>query len=88
VDEIDRSKEGQGLANDGWEKMSVEKNELNLQVVLKCGQSFRWTFEDDAWIGILKERLFILKQTEGNLLFKVCPGEVLKLNTESQICCL
>ena len=58
-----------------WSRLPVEKKELNLEIVLKCGQSFRWTRSDDEWIGVLKGHLYILKQTETYLLFKVLPGD-------------
>lgn len=66
--------EDTGDIRNEWSKLAVEKKELNLEIVLKCGQSFRWTRSDDEWIGVLKGHLYILKQTDSSLLFKVLPG--------------
>jgi hypothetical protein len=59
-----------------WSKLLVNRAELNLQFVLKCGQSFRWSQHKSnppEWIGVLHGKLFILSQTDDELLYKVLP---------------
>ena len=67
-----------------WSKILVPKSEVNLQFLLKCGQSFRWSLYRESpaseWIGVLNGKLFILSQTEDQLLYKVLPE---KTDTES-----
>ena len=61
-----------------WSKILVPKSELNLQILLKCGQSFRWTqFRGSSteWIGVLSGKLFVLSQNDEELLYKVVPAE-------------
>ena len=62
-----------------WSRMLVKRSELNLQIVLKCGQSFRWSqvkSDPPEWIGVLHGKLFILSQTDDELLYKVLPPEI------------
>ena len=65
--------------NMSWSKILVSKSEVNLQFLLKCGQSFRWTLFRESpaqqWIGVLNGKLFILSQTEDELLYKVLPEQ-------------
>ena len=72
-------KESDDLFNKmSWSKILVPKSELNLQILLKCGQSFRWTqFRDSSteWIGVLSGKLFVLSQNDEELLYKVVPAE-------------
>ena len=62
-----------------WSRILVGRSELNLNFVLKCGQSFRWSqarSDPPEWIGVLHGKLFILSQTEDELLYKVLPPEI------------
>ena len=49
------------------------KSELNLEIVLKCGQSFRWSlFRKDPkeYIGVLAKKVWILTQNDDTVFFK------------------
>ena len=62
-----------------WSRILVGRSELNLNFVLKCGQSFRWSqvkSDPPEWIGVLHGKLFILSQTDDELLYKVLPPEI------------
>ncbi|XP_015922698.1 N-glycosylase/DNA lyase isoform X2 [Parasteatoda tepidariorum] len=56
-----------------WRKLSCNFMELNLDITLGGGQSFRWTKLDIGhWIGVIENSVFSLKQDEnGNLLYFV-----------------
>jgi len=56
-----------------WKCFVCDKSQLNIDLVLACGQSFRWTKSADltSWIGVLNHRLYMLKQGNGNLYFQV-----------------
>ena len=75
------------LSEMNWLRISVRRSELNLNFVLKCGQSFRWSqlkSDPSEWIGVLQGKLFILSQTDDELLYKVLPPEAsVKSDTES-----
>jgi len=50
-----------------WHKIPCNHQELNLKVVLSCGQSFRWkqSSEDpQVWVGVLNKKLWLLQQSE------------------------
>ena len=67
-----------------WSKILVKRNELNLSILLKCGQSFRWSqfrASPTEWIGVLSGNLFVLSQNEDELLYKVLPEK-----TDSETC--
>ena len=57
-----------------WRKLACKPTQLRLDIVLKCGQSFRWTtpFKDrpDEYVGVLNSKLWILKQEPENILYK------------------
>lgn len=55
----------------------VLKHELNLDVVLCCGQAFRWKLDEDKreWISTLKGRVFGLQQTEEGIQYRVWNGD-------------
>ncbi|XP_045460870.1 N-glycosylase/DNA lyase isoform X2 [Harmonia axyridis] len=67
-----------------WYKLSCKKCELQLSGTLNGGQSFRWTkhLEDNQeyWIGIFKKRVWILRQNENEILYRVYES---KANTEN-----
>jgi len=68
-----------------WSKLLVKKTELNLQIVLKCGQSFRWSqfrSSPPQWIGVLHGKLFVLSQGDDEVLYKVLPENADKAGTE------
>lgn len=61
-----------------WKTLSCSRKELNLELVLSCGQSFRWKqskIDHDIWVGVLNEKLWFLKQDdEGNVIYKTVNG--------------
>ncbi len=62
-----------------WKTIKCSKTDLRLDIVLKCGQSFRWSSveTDDkigaAWTGVLANRVFLLSQNDKNLMYKAYP---------------
>jgi len=63
-------KEIDGMA---WKSFQCAKSELNLEIVLKCGQSFRWSlFRKDPkeYIGVLAKKVWILTQNDDTVFFK------------------
>ncbi|GIX77455.1 hypothetical protein CDAR_491721 [Caerostris darwini] len=55
-----------------WKKLSCSFSELNLDITLAAGQSFRWTKSTNSeWLGVISGLVCSLKQdTEGNLLYQ------------------
>ena len=57
-----------------WRKLACKPTQLRLDIVLKCGQSFRWTtpFIDrpDEYVGVVNSKLWILKQEPEHILYK------------------
>ena len=46
-----------------WKSFRCPETELRLDIVLKCGQSFRWSkFDEDSFIGVLRGRVWLLRQ--------------------------
>ncbi|XP_076352045.1 N-glycosylase/DNA lyase-like [Tachypleus tridentatus] len=55
-----------------WRTISCNFKELNLDVTLACGQSFRWWKNEDEWMSSLAGYVWSIKQDDkGNLLYKV-----------------
>ena len=59
----------------GWQSLECFRSEVRLEITLKCGQSFRWNEDKRTgeWIGVLKGKLWRLKQTEDEILFQTIP---------------
>lgn len=58
-----------------WQKIALPPTELEINTVLRCGQSFRWTLVDGVWSICMQNRVLMLKQDEHNLYFKsIGPG--------------
>lgn len=67
------------MSSEAWSGViACTKRQLNLDVTLSCGQSFRWRKnEHGEWSSTFASRVWVLKQdSEGNLMYKV-----LKSNT-------
>lgn len=56
-----------------WKYFDCCKKQLNLDLVLRCGQSFRWKKKagSDVWIGVLNSKLFLLKQDNDKVYYQV-----------------
>ena len=65
----------QDIHNMAWRKLACTPAQLRLDIVLKCGQSFRWTtpFKDrpNEYAGVLNSRLWVLKQEPEHILYKI-----------------
>ncbi|CAL8112926.1 unnamed protein product [Orchesella dallaii] len=62
---------------DTWSTLPVSRTEVEISTVLSCGQSFRWKqLETDSstWIGVFANKVWILKQTDTEILYKVYHG--------------
>ncbi len=66
-----------------WRRFKCPTSELRLDIVLKCGQSFRWSQQEaetteggqQPWIGVLGENVYMLSQTPDAILYKRFPQE-------------
>ena len=55
----------------GWKFFLCSRALLNLDIVLNCGQCFRWSkHESGEWIGVVGDRIWILKQDADQLYYK------------------
>ena len=65
-----------------WRKLACKPTELRLDIVLKCGQSFRWTTpfksKPDEYVGVLGSKVWILKQHPDYILYKTLQKENIK----------
>ena len=70
-----------------WRKLACKPTELRLDIVLKCGQSFRWTTpfksRPDEYVGVLESKVWILKQTPDSILYKTLQKENIKQESNS-----
>ncbi|XP_049820146.1 N-glycosylase/DNA lyase isoform X2 [Aethina tumida] len=61
--------------SDSWKRLLCKSNELQLTGTLNGGQSFRWKSRvsegTEEWIGVFKNLLWILKQEDDCILYKV-----------------
>ena len=70
-----------------WQSFACKPKQLRLDIVLKCGQSFRWTtpFRDrpNEYVGVLGSKVWILKQESDKILYKTLQkeGDTLKNNS-------
>ena len=65
--------------NKVWRRFPCTRQELNLGLVLTCGQSFRWNKSSEnpnVWVGVLNKRLWLLKQLEcGDVEYMTLPQQ-------------
>uniref|UniRef100_A0A8D0GVN9 8-oxoguanine DNA glycosylase N-terminal domain-containing protein n=1 Tax=Sphenodon punctatus TaxID=8508 RepID=A0A8D0GVN9_SPHPU len=58
-----------------WRALPCPRRELRLDLVLRCGQSFRWQESRPGyWSGVLAGRVWTLTQREEQLWFTLAPG--------------
>lgn len=70
-----------------WQSFPCTFKELNLKVLLTCGQSFRWTNSEkdsDVWIGVLDNKLWLLRQTTTGFIEyqTLCEKQIKKENEQ------
>ena len=56
-----------------WRKLACPRSELRLDIVLRCGQSFRWRqspVDPNNWQGVMRGRLWLLSQDQENIFYK------------------
>ena len=59
-----------------WKRLKCTKKQLRLDIVLKCGQSFRWEEVPEAlnerksWIGVLQSKVWQLAQEDSHILYR------------------
>ena len=53
-----------------WSKLPTTLSELCLATSLRCGQSFRWKCENDAWTCVLRGRIFELEQNDDYVRYR------------------
>lgn len=55
-----------------WSRLGLKKSEANLEILLKCGQTFRWTkieHDDNYWVIGMEGRGIVLRQVGDVLNF-------------------
>ena len=60
-----------------WRTLKCAKSQLNLEIVLKCGQSFRWSLfrrDPKQFIGVLAGKVWVLTQNDDTLFYKTLGG--------------
>ncbi|XP_041046740.1 N-glycosylase/DNA lyase isoform X3 [Carcharodon carcharias] len=59
-----------------WHSLPCARSELRLDIVLSCGQSFRWQETSPGhWTGVLANRVWTLKQTEDKIWYRTYSKE-------------
>ncbi len=54
-----------------WKSFRCLPSELNLNIVLACGQTFRWTKnKEEEWVGVAGNKVWILRQEGDSILYK------------------
>ena len=54
-----------------WSFFACPRSLLNLDIVLNCGQCFRWSkHETGEWVGVVGKRIWILKQDSEQIFYK------------------
>ena len=60
------------VVGEGWSRLKCPISELRLDIVLKCGQSFRWRLiSPGVWASVLYDDVWILSQNDTEILYKV-----------------
>ena len=67
-----------------WRSFPCNLSQLNLDIVLSCGQCFRWQKTDQAeWIGVADKVLWIFKQNEHSIQYRSLNNLVLNEGLKS-----
>ncbi|XP_059143525.1 N-glycosylase/DNA lyase-like [Physella acuta] len=67
-----------------WKHFNCNKNQLCLDTVLNCGQSFRWKKNDQGeWLGVMAGMVWRLKQANDQILYQVYGPSNSKHSTRS-----
>ena len=55
-----------------WKTFKCAKNQIRLDIVLKCGQSFRWSQYEStqSWIGVMSDTIWLIRQNEEQIQYK------------------
>lgn len=56
-----------------WHRIALNTKELNIDTVLRCGQSFRWKYNDGVWSIGMKNRIVLLNQEDQWLNYASIP---------------
>ncbi|XP_076436312.1 N-glycosylase/DNA lyase-like [Babylonia areolata] len=60
------------MASTAWKCFPCSRRQLRLDVVLQCGQSFRWHENDRGeWLGVMSSRVWRLKQNDTHIYYQV-----------------
>ncbi|XP_077986554.1 N-glycosylase/DNA lyase-like [Glandiceps talaboti] len=60
------------MSSSRWRSIPCKISELRLDIVLACGQSFRWReVEPGLWRSVLRDKVWTLKQTDKELFYQV-----------------
>ncbi len=59
-----------------WRRLPCPRSELRLDLVLRCGQSFRWSPRQGRpgeWLGAMAGKAWVLAQDAEQVLYKCFP---------------
>lgn len=59
-----------------WRRLAVSIDTVNLDLIMQCGQTFRWFREENdsgppSWIGVIGDKLYELIQYENEIRYQV-----------------
>ena len=60
-----------------WKSFKCSKRQLRIDIVLKCGQSFRWEESQDhtCWTGVLQSKVWQIAQDDSCIMYKSLPAD-------------
>jgi len=74
------------VIGEGWRKLPCPISELRLDIVLNCGQSFRWrSLSPGIWASVINHRVWVLSQSDNDLLYKVYTSPSPSSSTSSSL---
>ena len=56
-----------------WSRFKCSKKQLRIDIVLKCGQSFRWEESGNVWTGVLQSKVWQIRQEETWIMYRSLP---------------
>ena len=74
-----------------WKSFKCSKKQLRIDIVLKCGQSFRWEEEENktsalrTWTGVLQSKIWQIAQDDTSILYKSLPLHINLGTASSQL---
>lgn len=73
-----------------WKSFKCSKKQLRIDIVLKCGQSFRWEEEEHnrsdlrTWTGVLQSKVWQIAQDDTRILYRNLGNNALSTSSSDQ----